>query len=239
MAESVTIMQDSADLHDEFVSSTMESAQEHWLNFDPALQNVLKQQNNDDDTKVQSEIKLEKEALSDEPSGSTESDNALLKQSELKDEAPSDTKPCGSVESKDALLKRIKLGGEVPCNNKLKDHNLLKQSKLGGVCGTQSDNKLSDSMERGDNSLKLGSEAQSDTKLGSVENDDTLLKHSLEAGQPTAKPKLHSSLDTVQSKNLKKHFTGKHIQRLASDVVSSFFCIIFLQVKSKLPIVAL
>ena len=80
-------------------------------------------------------------------------------------------------------------------------------------------------MERDDDSLKLGGGTPSDTKQSSsLESDkDSLKQSSLEAGQLTAKKRLHSSLDSVLSKCMKettpfnekgKHFTGKDIHRL-------------------------
>ena len=198
-------MQDSADLYDESVSSTMESAQESWLNSNPTHQNVLKQQSNEDDTEAQSESQLEKEAL----------------------------KQCGSMERGDASFKQCKLEGEAPSNDKLsgslerKDDSLI-QSEL----EDEAFSKLSGSMEREDDSLKLEDGTRPDNKQSSsLESDDYLKQGNLEAGQSTARKRSHSSLDSVPSKHIKtitpfdekgKHFTGKDVHRLVCDVLSSF-----------------
>ena len=206
-------MQDSPELHRDESVSSMESAQEHWLNSNPARHNVLKQQCNEDDTESQSESELEKEALSDNKlSDSMEKEVATLKQSELEGGTPSD-KPTDSMErllSDDASLKRSELKDLAP-----------------------SDNEQSGSMERDDDSLKLRDRTQLDNKqTSSLESDNDLLKQgNLEAGQSTAKKRSRSSLDSVPSKHTKKinlfdekgkHFTGKDVHRLTSDALSSF-----------------
>ena len=210
-------MQDSADLYDESVSSTMKSAQGRWLNSNPAHQNVLKQQSNEDSTEAQSESDLENHALSNyKPFGSIESEIALLKQSKLEDGALSDNKLSGSMETEDDSLKQSKLGGGLQPDNKLSgslesDDASLKQSEL--------DSKLPSSLERKDDSLKLGGGTQPDNKQSSsLESDNVSLKKgNLEAGQPTANKSLHSGSDSVPSEHIYmkkvtpkgKYFTGR------------------------------
>ena len=83
------------------------------------------------DTEAQPESKLGGGASSDnKPSGSMESEDASLKQSELEDLAPSDNKQSGSMEREDDSLK-------------LRDR-------------TQLDNKQSSSLESDNDSLKRG-----------------------------------------------------------------------------------
>ena len=109
-AENAIPMQHTADLYDQSISSSLESAQECWLNSNTAHQNALKQQTNEDDTEAQSESELKGEALADNKlSGSMDSKHALLKQSDLEHEAPSDNKQFSSLVSVDASLKRSEL----------------------------------------------------------------------------------------------------------------------------------
>ena len=122
-------MQDSTDLRDESISSTIESTQECWLNSDPAHQNILKQQSSENDIKAQSESKLEGGTLSrsdNKPPGSMGTGDASLKQSELRDEAPSENKPLGSMESENDSLKLV--GGDAKQSES--DDALLKQSSV-------------------------------------------------------------------------------------------------------------
>ena len=205
-------MQDSTELHRDESVSPMESAQEHWLNSDPAHRNVLKQQSIANDTEAQSESELEKEALSggNKLSGSMEREVAMLKQGEVEGGTQSDNKPTDSMESDDALLKQSKLQDLAP-----------------------SDNKQSGSLEREDDSLKLQDRTQLDNKQSSsLESDNDSLKQGiLEAGQSIAKKRSRSSLDSVQSKRKKKinpfnekekHFIGKRCTQTSIDVLSSF-----------------
>ena len=188
-------MQDSLDSRDQSINSPMESAQECWSS-DPTCHKALKQQNNEHTTEAQSDTK---------PSGSLKSDDASSKQSKLGSEAQSDTKPLGSLKSDDASSKQSKLGGEAqsdtkPLGSLKSDDASSKQSKLGGEA--QSDTKPLGSLKSDNASSKqskLGGEAQSDTKLsGSLESDDTSLKQSrVEAGEPTAKNKRRSVLDSM------------------------------------------
>ena len=187
-------LQDSIDSHDKSTSSPMESAQECWLSSDPAHQNALKQQSNEDDNEAQSDTKS---------SGSLENDDASLKQSEL---GESDTKP---FESDDSSLKQgeLAIGGEA-----------------------QSDTKPSTgSLESDDSSLKENEPGGEATKLsGSLESDhdNTSLKQSrLEAGEPTAKKKRRSILDSMSklvkkitpSKQKRKDSISKHEQTPADS----------------------
>ena len=187
-------LQDSVDpdSQDKFTSSPMESAQECWLGSDPAHQNALKQQSNEDDTEAQSDTKSS--------TGSLQIDDASLKQSEL---GESDTKPPES-EDIDSSLKQSDLAigddHEAQSDTKLSDSlenddSLLKQNELGG-------------------------EAQSDLS-GSLESDDASLKQSkVEAGESTAKKKRRSVLDSIsklarkitRSKQKRKDSTSKHEQ---------------------------
>ena len=128
-------------------------------------------------------------------SGSLEREDALLIQSKLEGESPSNNKLCGSLERKDDSLMQRELKDEAMSDDKPleSDDALLKQNELEDEI--LSDNKPSLSIER---------------------NND-LLKHSgLEADQPTA-----GRLDSVPSKRTKqitsltqkgKTSTGKHIQ---------------------------
>ena len=138
-------MQNSADLHDESISSTMESVQEH---SDPAHQNVLKKQSNEDDTKAQSGSELDKEALSNnKQSISMEREDDSLKQSKLEGEVPPNNKLSGSLEREDCSLKQSELEDiEAPSDDKLsgsmeREVASLKQNQLEG--GALSNNKLS------------------------------------------------------------------------------------------------
>ena len=124
-------MQDSAELHR--VSSTIESAQERWLNSDPAHQYVLKQQSNEDDTEVKCENELEKETF--KQSGSMERGDALFKQSKLEDEALSDDNLSGSLEREDDSLIQSELEDEAlsddkPSGSIERDNDSLKHSSL-------------------------------------------------------------------------------------------------------------
>ena len=160
------------------------------LSSDPTCHNALKQQSNEDDTEAQSDTKSS--------TGSLQIDDASLKQSEL---GESDTKP---PESEDI-------------------DSSQKQSDLAIGDEAQSDTKLSDSLENDDSLLKqneLEGDAQSDLS-GSLESDDASLKQSkVEAGEPTAKKKRRSVLDSIskvarkmtRSKQKNKDSTSKHEQ---------------------------
>jgi hypothetical protein len=106
-AKNLATLQDSVDL---FISSPMESAQECWLNSNPALQNALKQQSNEGNTEAQSISKLQNEAPSDNKlSGTVERDDTSLKQSKLRGGAQTGTKHFSSPESDSVSLKQSSL----------------------------------------------------------------------------------------------------------------------------------
>ena len=121
-------MQHTADLYDQSISSSLESAQECWLNSNTAHQNALKQQTNEDDAEAQSESELKGEALADNKLSESmenalkqqtnEDDTEAQSESELKGEALADNKLSGSMDSKHALLKQSDLEHEAPSDNK-------------------------------------------------------------------------------------------------------------------------
>ena len=102
------------------------------------------------------------------------------------------------------------------------------EAQSGSELGNEapSDNKLSDLTDRDDDLLKLGT--QSDTKQSILlEGDNVLLKPgNLEADQPIAKKRLHSSLDSVPSKRMKETIPfkqkGKHFT--LAEVCTKFNC---------------